>query len=214
MMKNRYIRWMTEFLSVIAISYILKTQIVAVYWIIVPILMVMYSKSVEYRMSKTAKQDKVQAQLTLLLKLLAFPPQQNVRCTYHVPTSRRQLRQCFDYIPYGGGNGRSWPSRKGLVGKAFKLKKSFVENFANDQDYRVGMVTDYGYTTDEVQQHSTDRRSYFCHPLIDDHLRVLGIVYFDSVVTNKFPDTTSQFMQELIINLESIRDSITGIAPV
>lgn len=207
-MKNRYFRWTIEFLSIIAISYILTTHTIRDYWITVLICLVLYSKLVEHRMSISEAQAKIQVQLNFLYKVLFFAPQDNVRCTFHTPIWRNRLLQSCNYIPTGGGVGRTFPSDKGIIGKAYQQKESFVVNFVDDQEYSQWMVSDYGYTHDEVKQRTTDRRSYFCHPLIDEEHKVLGLVYFDSSTYNKFPNTTNQQMRDLIIKLDLIRDSI------
>ena len=208
MMKNRYFRWTMEFLGITAISFVLKSPSVDQYWIVLPISLVFYSKWVEYMMTTTEAQTKVHAQLNFLYKSIGYSPDDNVRCTYHVPTWRHRLLQSTNYIPTGGGAGRSFPANKGIIGKAYQDKMSFVVNFANGGEYSLKMVSDYGYTADEVRQRTTDRRSYFCHPLVDENNKVLGLVYFDSSTPNRFPDTTSAEMRNLMIKLDLIRDSI------
>lgn len=127
--------------------------------------------------------------MDLLLNLLT-DRYSGLRCTLHVPTFLgRSLKQTFDYIQIGRtyGRGRKFPIRKGIIGKSYSQKGPQVENFNTDNEYRERMVSEYGYTPAEMMKRTTDRKSYLCYPILNDHGdKVLGLLYFDSNVFNTF----------------------------
>jgi GAF domain-containing protein len=100
-----------------------------------------------------------------------------VRCTYHVPVLPRKLRQAFDYVPFGGGGGRKFQKRKGIIGVVFDAKDVRVENFESDRTFRDRMRKVYRYSERDLQKITLDRRSYLCIPIKDENLQVLGLLY-------------------------------------
>ena len=208
MTHKKYLRWVLEFLSIVAISVILKTPNWSPYWIVVPVLVVILLKVFEYRTETTEAYGKIHAQLNLLLKLFPFESRANVRCTYFVPSWGARLFQAMHYIPAQTGGGRRFKRSRGIIGKAFREKRSLVENFRDGADYRRRMVSDYNYTPEEVGERSVDRRSYFCHPLMDENHKILGLVYLDSVLPNTFPMVDDPSVDRLRTRLDIIRDSI------
>jgi len=209
MVKNKYITWGIEFLCITAIAVILSQAKWSGYWIAVPILLIVGLKIYEHRADIKEKHLRVYAQLHLLVKLLSYDPRLDVRCTYHVPVWRKKLLQTCDYILGGTGGGRKFPVEKGIIGKAFVKKSPLVENFKSDEEFRTKMVLEYNYTTKELQDRKADRRSYLCHPIVDENNRVLGLVYFDSSHPYTFTQDKDDPKMEMVARAcEAMKDRL------
>lgn len=209
MEKKKYSIWGIEFLCITAIAFVLAQPNWSEYWLLVPIASILGLKVYEYRAAVTEKHLRVRGQLDLLIKLIPFEDVLDVRCTYHVPVWGKQLLQTCDYIPRGGGGGRRFFRGKGIIGKTFVEKQPLVENFESDEEYRERMATKYNYTTEELQQRKSDRKSYFCYPILDENHRVLGLIYLDSSHLNTFTfDDNNPKMEIIMKACEAIRDNL------
>lgn len=109
------------------------------------------------------------------------------RLTLHRPISRGRYQQVFDYLPNGAGARRKFPRSEGIVGKCINEPGVLIQNFADDHDYEISMVEDYGYSVETSRRRSTDRRSYFAAPILDGK-RVVAVLYLDSVTQGAFPN--------------------------
>lgn len=204
----KHIRWVIEIVSIGAIGFIPAKDSWSIYWIIAPILAIVGAKYWENRDSVNDKQLRVKVQLQLLLKLISYGSSLDIRCTYHVPKKNKML-QAFNYLPDGGGSGRKFDAKKGIIGKAFTHKKPVVENFLNDEEYRQKMVSQYGYTAEELMERKADRKSYFCYPLIDEYHKVIGLIYLDSSRFNTFRLNNGDSNTEAIVKAcENIKNSL------
>ncbi len=198
-----------EFLCAAAIGVIASQQDWTYLWLGAPIALYVALMFYEYNSFVTDRQLRVREQLKLLMRLVSFDTTSDVRCTYHVPCWRKQIRQSFDYIPSGGGSGRRLSQNKGIGGKALSEKKWLVDNFRSDGEYRTEMVRKYGYTADELQKRRADRRSYFCYSLVDEKHKVIGLIYFDASRLNTFTlDETDPKMKMLIDSCDLIKDGL------
>jgi len=208
MEKGKIARHGLEVLSVAAIGVIASKPWNSL-WLGLPIASYLALMFYEYKSYVTDRQSRVKEQLKLLMKLVSFDTASDVRCTYHVPCWGKQIRQVFDYIPSGGGGSRKFPQDKGIGGKAFSEKKWLVENFRDDEEYRLQMVTKYGYTSAELRKRRADRRSYFCYSLVDEKHEVLGLIYFDASAVNTFTlDDTDSKMKMLIDGCDLIKSNL------
>ncbi|MBZ5510360.1 MAG: hypothetical protein LAN70_04245 [Acidobacteriia bacterium] len=214
-MNNRtVVLWIIEFASLTAIAVILSTATtVAKAWVALPGIIIVGVKIFEYNDSVRERMNAVRYQLQILLTLL---PSEGaaVRGTYHRPThhwyrKQTELVQAFDYIPIGGGGGRSFPIEKGIIGKVYSIKAPRVENFASDEEYRTRMVNEYNYTVSEVAQRTADRRSYVCFPIVNENHEVLGLIYLDSDTPNTFTlDATNVRWRAIRAAGETIRSNL------
>ena len=48
------------------------------------------------------------------------------------------------------------------------------------------MVDDYNYTSEQMRERTTDRRSYLCMPIMDNE-KVAALFYLDARTVNAFP---------------------------
>ncbi len=97
------------------------------------------------------------------------------------------LVQISDYTRPGLG-GRRWrvtESTKGIIGQCVRTRETVWVNFNSAEEYLRRMVTEFGYTREEAENH-TDARSYLAHPLLDSDA-VVGVLYFFSVEPQVFP---------------------------
>jgi hypothetical protein len=190
MKKYQYYLWGIEFLSITAIGIL--TQFINLYWylLLIPIVLIIGCKIVEYRFDRSDKMDKVKIQLELLWRLLKYETSVHARITFHRPHKKKKLyKQLIDYVPNGKGKGRSFNSIQGLVSKCIEKKKLVIESFSSDEEYRMKMVTEYNYTKVELQDRSADRRSYLCYPLVNNHTNiVMGVIYLDATKPNVYSD--------------------------
>jgi hypothetical protein len=68
----------------------------------------------------------LKAALTALVREVPSIGNKNFRATIHVPdvVFAGYLYQAIDYVPDGGGSGRRWSERYGILGRAWRMKKS------------------------------------------------------------------------------------------
>lgn len=198
--------WAIEVASVISLA-VLTSYRVSLWWLILPVGGFVVGKVLDFRSGIHDRKRQVEGQLRLLMRLIDFNPEWEVRATFHVPTRFGKLRQVVDYLPSGGGAGRSFPRDKGIIGKAFREKRLCVESFEDDKDYRTQMVLKYRYSETELAQRSADRRSYFCFPLVDESHKVLALVYLDSDERRLF-DESSTLVSKLIVACDIIQSSL------
>ena len=183
------ILWVIEFLAITAIAVILDTTYSRL-WIVLPAIALLASRFSEYYMASLERHEVIRRQLQLLLALMPHG-RANLRCTYHYPLRRwnvTKLVQAFDYLPQGGGGGRRFDIKKGIIAKTYTAKGPRIENFENDQEYRHRMVQEYNYSEDELRDITSDRRSYACCPIVDENHTVLGLIYIDANVSGTFTD--------------------------
>lgn len=205
-MRKTYTLWALESICYLAIAIILQTQ-VRYYFLIVPIIGIAFLKRCEYINIEKDKKNSLHAQLNLIVHYLYAQGFESIRCTFHIIKGTK-FYQVLNYIPSGTGSDRTFPLDKGIIGKSFRNKESFVENFIDDCDYRDRMIKDYGYTEIEIKKRTMDRRSYFCYPLLDENHNILGVIYFDSSINNTFPSIDDRRIKDLITFLEKIKDSM------
>ncbi len=206
-MKVNYLKWIVEFVVYVIIIPVIISTNICNYYLLIPILIAVYIKWREFIGIENKMNDIIKAQLYLIVQFMEKQGFKNIRCTFHKIKSGK-FYQVIDYIPSGTGSGRVFSVAKGIIGKSFRNKEAFVENFKDNEDYRKRMVTDYCYNDVEIQKRSMDRRSYFCYPLLDESHNILGLVYFDSDVKDTFPSLEDGRVKLLIDFLEKMKDSI------
>ena len=115
------------------------------------------------------------------------------------------LIQLSDYTRSGLG-GRRWrviQATKGLVGRCLRQEQLVWVNFRSEEEYRVRMVEEFGFTKDEVDDHTTTARSYLAVPLLNAR-ETVGVLYFFSTEPQVFPHAASEH------DLRSKAEVITG----
>ena len=167
----------------------------------------------QWRKYRLQRYNLVRAQMNLLVQLLDRNSYGDIRCTFHVPIwfGKRKLMQAFDYIRFGDSYGgwRCQPIIKGIIGKNYKDGKPKVENFKDEVEYLEKMVKKYGYTVEEANRISDDRRSYLCYPIQDEKGSLLGLMYFDSDQYGSYSvDDTHELMKMIRSGMEAFKANL------
>ena len=171
----------------------------------------------QWRKYRLQRYKSVRSQMNLQMDQLLHRIDRNsygdVRCTFYVPIwfGKRKLMQTFDYIRFGDSYG-GWlcrPIIKGIIGKNYKDGKPKVENFKNEVEYLEKMVKKYGYTVEEANRISDDRRSYLCYPIVDEKGTVLGLMYFDSDKYGCYSDDDNNEVIKMVRSgMEAIKSNL------
>jgi hypothetical protein len=85
-----------------------------------------------------------------VLPHIAEEVKNDFRCTIHVQDLlfEESLYQLLDYIPSGGGRGRAFPVRFGILGKTWRSQKSQGQGTVPTDAER--LIVDWGMTPDEA----------------------------------------------------------------
>lgn len=118
------------------------------------------------------------------------------RCTIHVPDIlfRETLYQLLDYYPSGGGRGRAWSVRFGIIGRAWRFGESETQGNVPTDAHK--LILEWGMTREEAVASGQGRKSFACVVLRDDEVmggggNSVGIFYMDSTQENAFGDDTA-----------------------
>jgi len=80
--------------------------------------------------------------------------------------------------------GRAWMKvSQGVASRVYRT--SFQCLVPITGDWRTHLITEFGFTSQELSRFSNDRKSYLCVPILGEHRKVKAILSFDS----KQPDT-------------------------
>jgi GAF domain-containing protein len=126
----------------------------------------------------------------------------NFRCTVHVPDVLfiDRLYQLLDYYPNpgsgGGGAGRTFDIRFGIVGRTWRLEEPQVKSSLDAN--LAELIDEWGMTQEEARAAGQGRKSFVCVPLASEG-RAIGLLYLDA----KEPDTFDDGIGELISDAES-----------
>ena len=120
------------------------------------------------------------------------------RCTIHVPDIlfRETLYQLIDYYPGGGGRGRTWSVRFGIIGRVWRSGNS--ETQGNVPKDREKLISRWGMTKEEALKFGQGRRSFACVVLKHNESETavgipVGIFYLDSTKENAFGSDEENF---------------------
>jgi len=114
-------------------------------------------------------------------------PAPRYRCTIHVPDPllRDYLYQLLDYVPTGGGRGRSFSCRTGLIGVVWRSEKNaeWAKAVTNDM-----LIRYWGMTIEEAREsQAKGRRSFICVRMLDPtNQSLVGLLYLDSMDEGTF----------------------------
>ncbi len=125
------------------------------------------------------------------------------RCTIYVPDVlfTEGLYQLIDYYPKGDGkNGRTFSTRFGIIGMAWRLNESQLNG--NVDTSHEELVKDWGMTRGEVEKVTRDRKSVACIILRDGRGHKVGAVYVDSRAAGAFDDKFEMKVGEGLQKLE------------
>jgi hypothetical protein len=115
-----------------------------------------------------------------------------LRVTIHRVEGADKVIQLVDYVGgEGGGAGRAFSSRSGLVGRAITSHKpTIMDRNGTYDEYIAALRSEYHMPEDEAKRVATDRYSYMATP-IKTGTRVIGVVYLDSSERGFFDASTA-----------------------
>lgn len=88
------------------------------------------------------------------------------------------LYQLIDYYPEGGGHGRTFSMRFGIIGRTWRLRESQLhEEVPTDAKE---LVLNWGMTKQQAQVAGQGRQSFSCTLLRDANGAVVGLVFIDA----------------------------------
>ena len=154
------------------------------------------------RIHNLAEKRQTVVRETLAPLLLGLHPgaSPSYRCTVHVPDPLFQdhLYQLLDYYPDGGGRGRSFSIRVGLIGLVWRAGRSLESQDLVDEAELIGK---WGMTAAEADASRASGRRSFIGVLLTDLYGVqVGVVYLDS----KSPETFGRTPLERQTVIEAI----------
>lgn len=109
-----------------------------------------------------------------------------IRSTIHVQDLLFEdaLYQLLDYYPsQGSGRGRSFSSRRGIIGKAWRLSESQYAEVVPSSERE--LILEWGMTDSEADTAGHNRHSFGC-VILRSGGEKLGLIYFDSPVKRAF----------------------------
>jgi hypothetical protein len=121
-----------------------------------------------------------------------------LRATIHVEDFlfENTLYQLLDYYPKGGGSGRAFTARFGIIGKAWRSDESQIQEQVPTDPKQ--LVMDWGMTWGEARGKGIGKQSFACVVLWDKpNGRKVGLLYMDAEQQNAFGGRTSD-MKDLI----------------
>lgn len=86
----------------------------------------------------------------------------------------------------GGPPWRFTGTLKGVVGRCVRTGKPEWVNFSSFDEYRIRMVSEFGFTNEEFQRLTGEARSYWAHPVFRDE-RIVGVMYLFTTEVQVFP---------------------------
>lgn len=92
------------------------------------------------------------------------------------------LEQVVPYVGGGGGVGRQFSIKSGIIGRAYRTGDPFTARRRSDDygEFIDELVEEWSYTAPEAKQHTEDRFAWMAIPLAGKGDEIIGIVYIDS----------------------------------
>jgi hypothetical protein len=151
-----------------------------------------YRSKIRREFDRQVSTHSLDEQLRKLAKDYVWPAlseevKKDCRCTIHVPDILfdQTLYQLLDYYPTGGGRGRVFSARYGIVGASYRSETDqYRADVPTAQDK---LIVEWGMTSQEAAAAGQGRQSFACFVLRQsEHKPTLGILYLDTKVKNAF----------------------------
>ncbi len=150
-----------------------------------------YRKKVKRQFDGLVETYDVRARVEAVLdQMLAVVKERNepkdVRCTLHVPDIffADTLYQLMDYYPSGGGRGRTFSSRFGIIGLCWRSREDEIRGAVPTD--RLELVRKWGMTHEQATASGDGRQSFLVILLRDETGAPVAIFYTDSKQLNAF----------------------------
>jgi hypothetical protein len=140
------------------------------------------------------------------------------RATVHIEDAlvRNALYQLVGYWPSGGGAGRRFSVRFGMLGRAWRLGRSlYADDVPDSEDALIGQ---WGMTRAQATTAAAGRHSFVC-VLLRHEGQAVGILFMDAVPDHAFEPGVEQRVEqhpraeELAAAVGRVRASIAGTGP-
>jgi len=134
-----------------------------------------------------------------------------LRCTIHIPDVifTQSMYQLMDYYPSGGGSGRAWSFRYGIIGKAWRSGESTTQGSVSTDEEE--LISKWGMTREEASAAARYRKSFSCVILRDEHETAVAIFYMDSTEKNAFGMLETTEAQKAFHDVVSTVCDISGL---
>jgi hypothetical protein len=121
----------------------------------------------------------------------------NFRCTIHVPDIlfAETLYQLLNYYPKGGGRGRTWSFRFGIVGRAWRSGGNDIQGSVPTDAQT--LLSAWGMTREEAAAAGQGRKSFACVVLKVEGGTPVGMFYMDSTKEYAFPEPQQQLVEAI-----------------
>jgi hypothetical protein len=189
-----------------------------------------YHEEIQSKLDKAIHELKIPAKHReivddILASLIPDFAARQIRCTIYIPDAlfAESLYQLTDYYPVQatGGRGRTFSSRYGIIGKAWRLRESqHASSVPTDER---DLILGWGMNREEAQRAGHGKQSFGCIVLKGTR-SPLGMLYFDSPLPNAFGDDKqweqlktavlqAAAQNELVAALQSIHLDILRLSP-
>jgi len=91
-----------------------------------------------------------------------------------------------DYINSKDKRGRMLQSYKGIIGRCLRTENVECVTFSTVEEYNYRMINDFGFTKNEIKNHTFSARSYFAAPFKSQE-QLIGMIYLFSKEPQVFP---------------------------
>jgi hypothetical protein len=152
----------------------------------------------------------------------------SLRCTLHVPDIlfADTLYQLLDYYPLGGGRGRTFSSRFGIIGLCWRSRMDQIKGMVPTDSQK--LILEWGMTNEQAAGSGEGRQSFLALVLRDESESAVAIFYMDAKEENvfgadagdeEFRSTLKQKITQeserkgLIVSLAKMRDALSDRRP-
>lgn len=140
--------------------------------------------AIQRKLAADVRAAGLQEALRSVVRATALNTKKGYRCTIHIPDPlyANQLYQLLDYYPKGGGAGRTFSARAGIIGLAWRNLSTEMWH----QDTRIteeDLRRQWGMTATEAERReSADRKKVFLAVALFDVKDAvpIGVFYFDA----------------------------------
>jgi hypothetical protein len=123
------------------------------------------------------------------------------RATVHIEDAlvRNALYQLVGYWPSGGGAGRRFSIRFGMLGRTWRLGRSLYAD--NVPDGEEALIEEWGMTRAQATTAAANRHSFVC-VLLHHEGQAVGILFMDAFPDRAFPFGVEQRVEKHLLTQE------------
>jgi len=160
-----------------------------------------FDRSCERYSIRESVEAVIRAALPTLEQQNGGQPPENLRATVHVEDGLFAdfLYQLIDYYPGGGGRGRAFSQRYGIIGIAWRSKlPSATGEVPVGPESRLALIRNWGMTDEEAAAAGSGRPAFLALPIIRQNVEV-AVLYLDSTTANAFGDDDANLVKRQAI---------------